>query len=102
MYCQMFSTGFSSGHLGGSGKIVMFGGTTSRFDMCAIPLDRRGAPHARPARLLHHTSEAALLAFKLHNLVDFMPVRAPFQQCSAVSRCRGLWPAGPLCISPIC
>ena len=34
MNCQTFSCGFSSGHLGGSGTMTMFGGTTRRFDMC--------------------------------------------------------------------
>src|ERR1700748_2191880 len=34
MYCQMFSTGLSSGHFGGSGTMVMFGGTISRRDRC--------------------------------------------------------------------
>jgi len=33
MYCQMFSTGLSSGHFGGSGTMVMFGGTISRVQM---------------------------------------------------------------------
>ena len=32
--CQRFSTGFSSGHFGGSGKRVMLGGTASFPDMC--------------------------------------------------------------------
>ncbi len=30
-YCQMFSTGFSSGERGGSGRSVMFAGTTRWF-----------------------------------------------------------------------
>ncbi len=32
--CQMFSTGLSSGHRGGSDMSVMFGGTTSSADPC--------------------------------------------------------------------
>lgn len=32
MNCQTFSTGLSSGHLGGSGKRVMLSGTTSSAD----------------------------------------------------------------------
>src|SRR4051794_11888464 len=32
MNCQMFSTGFSSGHLDGSATRVMFGGTTRRCE----------------------------------------------------------------------
>ena len=32
--CQMFSTGLSSGDLGGSGRMVMLCGTTRRVDMC--------------------------------------------------------------------
>jgi hypothetical protein len=32
--CQTFSCGFNSGHLGGSGTMVMFGGTTRRADIC--------------------------------------------------------------------
>jgi hypothetical protein len=34
MNCQMFSTGLSSGHLGGNGMSVMFCGTTSRPEKC--------------------------------------------------------------------
>jgi hypothetical protein len=34
MNCQMFSTGLSSGHFGGSKKMVMFIGTTSRSHIC--------------------------------------------------------------------
>ena len=34
MNCQTFSTGLSSGHLGGSGTSVMFGGTMSLSDRC--------------------------------------------------------------------
>jgi hypothetical protein len=34
MNCQTFSTGLSSGHLGGSGIKVMLGGTTSSADPC--------------------------------------------------------------------
>ena len=34
MNCQTFSTGLSSGHLGGSGMSVIFGGTTSSADPC--------------------------------------------------------------------
>jgi len=34
MNCQMFSTGFNSGDLGGSGRIVMFCGTTRLLDIC--------------------------------------------------------------------
>lgn len=34
MNCQTFSTGLSSGHLGGSGMRVMLGGTTSSADPC--------------------------------------------------------------------
>lgn len=34
MNCQTFSTGFSSGHLGGSGMMLMLPGTASFPDMC--------------------------------------------------------------------
>jgi len=34
MNCQTFSTGFSSGHLGGSGIRVMLDGTTSSAEPC--------------------------------------------------------------------
>src|SRR3954464_10925327 len=34
MYCQMFSTGFNSGALEGSGTSVMLSGTTSFLDWC--------------------------------------------------------------------
>src|SRR5215203_2218482 len=34
MNCQTFSTGFNSGHLGGSARRVMLGGTTSRLERC--------------------------------------------------------------------
>src|SRR6266487_1589153 len=34
MNCHTFSTGLSSGHLGGSAMIVMLAGTTRRVDMC--------------------------------------------------------------------
>ena len=32
--CQMFSTGLRSGHFGGSGRRLMFAGTTSLSDKC--------------------------------------------------------------------
>src|SRR5262245_37806842 len=34
MYCHTFSTGLSSGHLGGSVMMVTLAGTTRRVDMC--------------------------------------------------------------------
>ena len=34
MNCQMFSTGLSSGHLGGSGMRVILAGTTSSAEPC--------------------------------------------------------------------
>src|SRR5215472_14090111 len=34
MNCHTFSTGLSSGHLGGSAMMVMLAGTTRRVDMC--------------------------------------------------------------------
>ncbi len=34
MICQMFSTGFNSGDLGGNGRMVMFPGTTRLLDIC--------------------------------------------------------------------
>src|SRR5215211_4111702 len=34
MNCRTFSTGLSSGHLGGSATRVMFGGTRSRLERC--------------------------------------------------------------------
>src|SRR5829696_1700964 len=34
MYCQMFSTGFNSGALAGSGRRVMLAGTTRFLDGC--------------------------------------------------------------------
>ena len=34
MNCQTFSIGLSSGHFGGSGIIVMFGGTVSLSERC--------------------------------------------------------------------
>lgn len=34
MNCQMFSTGLSSGHLGGSGMMLIFPGTSSFPVMC--------------------------------------------------------------------
>jgi hypothetical protein len=34
MNYQTFSTGLSSGHLAGSGTMVMLGGTVSRSEMC--------------------------------------------------------------------
>jgi hypothetical protein len=35
MNCHMFSTGFGSGHFGGSGMMVMFSGTSS-LPVCLI------------------------------------------------------------------
>jgi hypothetical protein len=40
MNCQTFSTGLSSGHLGGRGTMVMFCGMTSRCDRCH-PVDEK-------------------------------------------------------------
>ncbi len=34
MNCQMFSTGFNSGHLGGNGMMVMLAGTSSFAVVC--------------------------------------------------------------------
>ena len=34
MYCQIFSTGLSSGHFGGSGIMVMLAGMSNLSDRC--------------------------------------------------------------------
>src|SRR3954447_10759428 len=52
MNCQMFSTGFSSGHLDGSATRVMFGGTTRRCERCHPAWSRRSTAWAPGATAL--------------------------------------------------
>src|SRR5258705_447804 len=52
MNCHTFSTGLSSGHLGGSAIMVMLAGTTRRVDMCqpAWSTSRHLSPNGRGFR----------------------------------------------------
>src|SRR5205085_6977504 len=64
MNSQIFSTGFSSGHLDGSGTRVMFGGTTRRCERCHPAWSRRSTACA---------PGATALAIAYGNCVVFKP-----------------------------
>src|SRR3954468_5521607 len=62
MYCQMFSTGFNSGALEGSGTRVMLAGTTSFLDHKFLGL--------MPARLVHQDEGMRPGCNRLRNLLQ--------------------------------
>ncbi len=67
MYCQMFSIGFSSGHLGGSGTSVMLGGTVSLSDTCHPARSRMRAACAPGATAAAISARCRFIASMLHS-----------------------------------
>src|SRR5215204_3503533 len=65
MNCQMFSTGLSSGHLGGSGTSVMFGGTMSLSDRCQPAWSRTSTACAPGATAIAISAKCRFIAAML-------------------------------------
>src|SRR5262249_35843761 len=89
MNCHTFSTGLSSGHLGGSAMMVMLAGTTRRVDMCqpACPV---GDTYHREAmeRQLRHVGKRMLE----HAFLNGSAGRRRVVQSTAPQAGRREWP----------
>src|SRR5437764_14982109 len=62
MNCQTFSTGLSSGHLGGSGTSVIFGGTMSLSDRCQPAWSKRSTAWAPGATAIAISARCRFIA----------------------------------------
>lgn len=84
MCCQMFSTGFGSGHLGGSGTSVMLEGTISLSGTCHAAWSRmRTFPHTMPPVeqrfvISRAVSDAGVRRYDFHGLsYEYISSRLP-------------------------